>query len=164
MRINLLLTIMVVILTGCATIPQTRVYREGEGTISESLCVLPVQDNTPERAVTQLALNTFHDDLLRSLEESGRFRNVQSSDIPENASAATVLQCRITQCDPSARRMSVVAEIRSGDSNQPFLRLVTHTELVSVAWPIDYIAVMERAAKAVANDLTKSIVRVSEGK
>lgn len=164
MKVLLATTVMMVTVLGCATIPQTRVYREAEGIISDSVCVLPVLDKTPGNSVTQEALNSLRNDLARSLEETKRFRSIQLTDTP-NTSNATLLQCRITQCDPSARRMSVVAEMWSANSTQPFIRLVTHTELVSVAWPVDYITVMERAGKAVANDLTRSIVSVyDEGK
>lgn len=147
-----------VLAVGCATIPNTAVYRQGEGQISQTIHVLPVADDTPGKHIDDQALASLRKDLIQTLKASGQFMSVYETMSPNNQQEVTRVRCKVTLFDTSARRMAMATELLKGNSDRPFLRLVTHTELISIVWPIDYVAVMERAGKAVVKDVVKQMV------
>lgn len=151
-----------VLVVGCATIPTTAVYRQDDGQISQTIHVLPVTDATPERHIDDVVLASLRKYLIQTLKASGQFMSVYETMPANNLQEVTRLRCKVTQFDTSARRMAMVTELLKGNSDRPFLRLATHTDLVSIAWPIDYVAVMERAGKSVIKDAVKQMIRLME--
>ncbi len=147
------------LLAGCATVPTTAVYREGEGKISRSLYILPIADNTPERHIDGAALTSLRLNLIGALNTSGRFATVTDT-LPNPTSRAefTTVKCRVSQFDTAARRMVLITELVNSESGRSFVRFVTHTDLFSMVWPLDYVAVMERAGNAAVADVVKRIV------
>ncbi len=147
---------------GCATIPTTKVYRQTEGKVSRTLYVLPVADETPQGNIDHRALVSLRTDLIHSLKSSEIFNSVLEADVVSEMEGVTFLQCRVSQYDISARRMTVATEILNGDSDVPFLRLVTNTEMISIMWPLDYFAVMQRAKSAIVSDISDEIIQLAE--
>ena len=153
-----------VMVIGCATIPTTAVYRQDEGQISQTIYVLPVTDTTPQRHIDDATLASLRKHLIKTLKASGQFISVYETMPANNQQEVTYVRCKVSQFDTSARRMAIVTELFKENSDRPFLRLVTHSELVSIAWPIDYVGVMERAGKTVVEDAVKQMVRSMENK
>jgi hypothetical protein len=143
---------------GCATIPATTIYRQSEGQISQTIYVLPVTDDTVSGHIDDVALASLRKDLIQTLKASGRFLAVYETLPVNNQKETTRVRSKVTQFDTFIRRMVMVTELLQDNSDRPFLRFVTQTELVSIVWPIDYVAVMKRAGKAAIKDVVDKMV------
>lgn len=159
MKNTFLLLLYVVLLSACGTVPHTEIYPQSSGRPGQILYVQPVEDNTPDGGIAPDALKLLRTDLVQSLTASGHFKAVTDA-APADATDVTFIRCRVTQFSTAARRMVVVSELSSGN-NPPFVRMVVHTDLISVAWPIDYIGAMSQAGSAVVRELTAQIAALS---
>ncbi len=154
----IIVIVLSVLAVGCVTIPTTAIYRQTEGKIAQTIHVLPVTDGTAGRHIDDTALVSLRKNLIQTLKASGRFMAVYETLSVNNQQGITRVRSKVSQFDTSSRRMAMVTELLQDDSDRPFLRLVTHTELVSIVWPIDYLAVMKRAGKVVVKDVVEKIV------
>lgn len=157
MRKALAAGVLSVLVVGCSTVPTTAIYRQAEGKISQRIHVLPVTDETGRR-VKDAALMSLRKDLVESLKASGRFVAVYETLPPNSQQEITHVKSRVSQFSAGARRMVMVTELLQDDSERAFLRLVTHTELISASWPFDYGAVMKKAGEAAVKDIVEKIV------
>lgn len=140
----------------CAPVTTTRVRAQHAARLPSQLAVLPFVDRTSEHDAEDLrALRVGFAEELRS---SGRFEIVVTPESREHADAPALVQVSITQIDLGARRVAAVAEVSRPDGT-PILKLSSHGDMVSVAWPLDYIGAATTLTQATLDDIASELAK-----
>ena len=149
--------LLLIFLSSCATVPKTKIYVGDTMSLPSSLTILPFIDRTTDNKIDENKLLSLQEKLVKKLQATGRFDKIIPAPSQEELITDAVVECSITQFDLGARRMVVATEVTDAKSRLLLVRMVTHSELVSIVWPIDYIGALDRSANVIINNLAKAL-------
>ena len=138
----------------CVPVTETQIHEGNERPMPTSLAVLPFKsDVTSAHTIDSNLLRSFQEQLMSDLRKSGRYPDSRAGS--ENAASDVFVQCTITQFDSAARRVVILTEVVQG--KELIKRMVTHSDLASLIWPIDYLIGLRPLWDSAISDIARAL-------